>query len=67
MQTPKQTKKQRTKAVRNEKICRDYQVLIMVNGSSRMGVAQYLAKKYKVSVATVLRQSDCNKSVTFAK
>lgn len=53
--TPALTASQRKREVRNEKIRFDYTTQIKINGSSRMGVAQYVAKCHKVSVATVLR------------
>jgi hypothetical protein len=52
---PVLTVSQQKRAKRNEQIQFDYHTQIKINGSSRMGVAQYVARKHKVSVATVLR------------
>jgi hypothetical protein len=52
---PALTESQKKRAKRNEQIQFDYETQIKINGSSRMGVAQYVAKRHKVSVATVLR------------
>lgn len=52
---PALTESQKKRAKRNDSICFDYHTQIKINGSSRMGVAQYVAKRHKVSVATVLR------------
>ena len=52
---PALTESQKKRTARNEKIQFDYDTQIKINGSSRMGVAQYVAKRHKVSVATVLR------------
>jgi hypothetical protein len=52
---PVLTVSQQKRAKRNEQIQFDYDTQIKINGSSRMGVAQYVAKRHKVSVATVLR------------
>ena len=53
--TPLRTAKQTAKAKRNEQIRFDYSMLIKIHGSSKMGVYEYLANKYKVSINTVMR------------
>lgn len=52
---PIRTKKQTERAKRNDKIRFDYNTLTKINGSSKWGVVEYVAKKHKVSTATVLR------------
>jgi hypothetical protein len=52
---PIRTKKQIERAKRNEKIQADYDMLTKINGSSKWGVVEYVARKHKVSTATVLR------------
>ena len=54
---PKQTKSKQIKTSRNAKIKWDFDTQMSIYGSQRMAVAEYLAGKYKVSVATVLRCS----------
>lgn len=53
--TPHLTPKQSTRAKRNEAIRFDYDTQVKIHGSSRMAVAEYVARKHKVSLATVFR------------
>jgi hypothetical protein len=52
---PIKTKAQEAKLKRNEQIKTDYFMLIKIHGSSKVGVAEHLARKYKVSTRTVFR------------
>lgn len=49
------TPKQSARAKRNEAIKFDYNTQVKIHGSSRMAVAEYVAQKHKVSLATVFR------------
>lgn len=49
------TDKQSKRDVRNEKIRADFEMLYKIHGNSAWGVASNLARKYKVSVHTILR------------
>lgn len=52
---PLRTKKQNKRAERNRVIRNDYDMLIKIHGSSKMGVYEYLAKKHDVSLHTIIR------------
>lgn len=55
MNKPHLTSKQTKRLKRNELIRFDYETQIKIHGSSRMAVAEYVARKHKVSLATVFR------------
>lgn len=59
MKRPLITKDQAAKRKKKEKtaagIKADYEMLIKIYGSTKMGVKQFLAKKYKISYSTVER------------
>ena len=49
------SKAKQSKAKRDERIRADYDMLTKIHGSSKMGVAEHLARKYKVSTRTIFR------------